>query len=152
VSDEPWYADVVLPALLAAARRRYGQEIRAALAGAGFTDMPRAGARLVGGIARNGPSLADAAADLAVSKQAASQLVDTLVLRGYLERRPDPEDRRRIILNLTNRGRSAATEIRAAVERVDRRFADKVGIDKLAETRRVLAALVEDGDPHFAPG
>jgi DNA-binding MarR family transcriptional regulator len=150
VSDEPWYADVVFPMLLAAARRRYGREIRDALASAGFTDMPRAGARLVGGIARNGPSLADAAADLAVSKQAASQLVDTLVLRGYLERRSDPADRRRIILDLTERGRAAADEIRAAVDRVDQRFAERVGADKVAETRRVLAALVEDGDAHFA--
>ena len=45
--------------------------------------------------------------ELGVSKQAAGQLVDTLVLRGYLERSVDPEDRRRLTLTLTERGMAA---------------------------------------------
>ena len=44
---------------------------------------------------------ADVVASLGMSKQAASQLIDTLVLREYLERRIDPEDRRRMGVRLT---------------------------------------------------
>jgi DNA-binding MarR family transcriptional regulator len=148
--EPPRGADLVLPALLTAARRPYGEEIRRALSGAGFTDMPRAGSRLVGGIARNGPSVGDTAAQLGVSKQAASQLIDTLVLRGYVERRPDPDDRRRLVVDLTDRGRAAAHEIRAAVERVDGRLEAAAGADRVVAMRATLAVLAEMDDPHFA--
>ena len=40
--------------------------------------------------------------------QAAGQLVDTLVMRGYLERQTDPDDRRRLVVRLTERGAEAA--------------------------------------------
>jgi len=152
MSDEPpWYTDVVMPMLLAAGRTTYGRAIRTNLQSAGFGDMPRQGSRIVGGIARNGLNLADVSEVLGVSKQAASQLVDTLVVRGYVERIAHPEDRRRMTVGLTERGRSAAQEIRAAVEAVDAQLVDRVGADELAVARRVLGQLVElSHDPHFA--
>lgn len=146
----PWYADVVLPSLLAAGRTTYGRAIRANLQSAGFGDMPPQGSRVVGGIARNGLNLTDVSEVLGVSKQAASQLVDTLVVRGYVERIPHPEDRRRMTVGLTARGRSAAQEIRAAIEAVDQSLTDRVGADDLAVARRVLGQLVELDDPHVA--
>jgi DNA-binding MarR family transcriptional regulator len=150
-SQTPWYADVVLPVLLAAARKTYGQAIATRLAESGFEDMPRQGSRVVGGIARNGSNLTDFSRVLGVSKQAASQLVDTLVTRGYVERVPHPEDRRRMTVDLTERGRAAAREINAAVTGVDTALAAAVGDQDLARTRAVLGELVRLGnDPHLA--
>jgi DNA-binding MarR family transcriptional regulator len=40
-----------------------------------------------------------------------SQVIDILVNRGYLSRSPDPDDRRRISLELTERGRQAIEAI-----------------------------------------
>jgi DNA-binding MarR family transcriptional regulator len=148
--DPPWYADVVLPMLLAAGRTTYGRAIRANLQAAGFGDLPRQGSRVVGGIARNGLNLTDVSEVLGVSKQAASQLVDTLVVRGYVERIPHPDDRRRMTVGLTDRGRGAAEEIRDAVEAVDRALTDRVGAEDLSVARRVLGQLVELDDPHIA--
>ncbi|HEY2332131.1 MAG TPA: MarR family transcriptional regulator [Acidimicrobiales bacterium] len=139
----PWYVDFVLPVLLAEARKSYGREIRSNLTAAGFTDMPRNGARVVGGIARSGRPMGDVVAELGVSKQAASQLVDTLVLRGYLLRVPDPEDRRRMNLDLTDRGRDAAEEVRAAVDGVDAALLAAVGPEAVLSLRRALAVLAE---------
>ena len=48
--------------------------------------------------------LAEVIRQLGVSKQAAGQLVDSLVVRGYLDRTVDPDDRRRLIVTLTERG------------------------------------------------
>jgi DNA-binding MarR family transcriptional regulator len=144
--DRPWYADLVLPVLLGAARTTYGDAIRLALGKAGFHDMPRSGARAVGGIARTGANLRDVSAELGISKQGASQLVDVLVLRGYCERVPDPDDRRRITVGLTDRGRAAAVEINAAVSRVDEALLARFGAARLAQTREVLGALVALGD------
>ncbi|HEV3265114.1 MAG TPA: MarR family winged helix-turn-helix transcriptional regulator [Acidimicrobiales bacterium] len=131
--------------MLAAARRTYTTAIRTALVDAGFDDIPRSGGSLLGRIARSGHELRDVAGELAVSKQAASQLVDTLVTRGYVERRPDPDDRRRVTVGLTDRGRSAAAEIRQAVEGVDAELATKVSHQDLARARTVLGAIVEMG-------
>jgi DNA-binding MarR family transcriptional regulator len=145
-----WYDELVLPVLLAEARRTYGTAIRRALAAAGFDDMPRAGARVVGGIARDGGTpLREVAIAQAVSKQAASQLVDTLVARGYVVRVPDEDDRRRLSIALTDRGRAAAAEIRSAVDAVDTAFAEAVGPGEVARVRAALGALValRPGEP-----
>lgn len=144
--SDPWYQDVVLPTLLRGARRPYRNAVRAALAEAGCDDMPRSGSFVVGGIARNGAApLGVLARELGVSKQAAGALVDTLVLRGYVERTPDPGDRRRVTVRLTPRGELAAGAVRAAVERTDAALAARVGAGDIASTRATLAALIELG-------
>jgi DNA-binding MarR family transcriptional regulator len=135
-----------MPALLRAARRTYGSAIRAALADAGCDDMPRNGSYVVGAIAGTGAQLSQIIAELGVSKQAAGQLVDTLVTRGYLDRAPDPEDRRRLTITLTQRGHAAAAVIRAAVQRVDADLVARVGQEYVADARLVLAALIEAND------
>jgi DNA-binding MarR family transcriptional regulator len=141
------YADWSLPALLRVARRTYGSAIGQALAELEFGDLPRNGAFVVGGIARSGAPLSEIIEHLGVSKQAAGQLVDTLVTRGYLDRAVDDRDRRRLTVTLTERGRNAAAAIRSAVDRVDARLLEKVGDRSVAHTRAALVALIEiDGE------
>jgi DNA-binding MarR family transcriptional regulator len=141
--ERDWFDEVPFPALLRAARRAYGAAIRAALADAGCDDMPRNGSYVIGAIARTGASLSQIIKGLGVSKQAAGQLVDTLVTRGYLDRSPDPDDRRRLTVTLTERGHAAATVIRSVIERVDADLAGRVGAEHVAHTRATLAALIE---------
>ena len=45
-----------------------------------------------------------------------------LVLRGYLDRQINPDDRRRMDIEFTERGRAAAVVIRAAIEKIDKRL------------------------------
>jgi len=142
---EPWYEAVVIPGLLRAARTTYGSAIRRAVAEVGCTDLPRNGSFVIGGIAPNGSPLSEIIEDLGASKQAAGQLVDTLVVRGYLERAPDPEDRRRLTVTLTERGRLAAAASRSAVEEVDAALSARVGAAQVSATRATLAALIELG-------
>jgi DNA-binding MarR family transcriptional regulator len=141
--EREWFDEVAFPALLRAARRAYGSAIRAALADAGCDDMPRNGSYVIGAIARTGAPLSQIITELGVSKQAAGQLVDTLVTRGYLDRSADPEDRRRLTITLTERGHAAAAVIRSGVERVDAALVARVGPEHLAHTRATLAALIE---------
>ena len=145
--DHEWYHDVAFPALLRAARTAYGSAVRADLAAAGCDDMPRNGSFVVAAISRSGAMapLSEIIRDLRVSKQAGGQLVDTLVARGYLDRAVSTEDRRRLTITLTGRGRAAAEVIRAAVQRVDGELADRVGAGCVAQARAALAALVEIG-------
>jgi len=72
--------------------------------------------------------------------------VDTLVLRGYLDRAPDPSDRRRMTVTLTERGQLAADAGRTAVEAVDDELKKRVGPEAVATCRAALSALIDIGD------
>ncbi len=133
--------DLVIPALLRAARGAYGVAIGKRLAAASFDDLPRNGPFILGGMGNHGVAAGDLVRQLGVSKQAAGQLIDTLVLRGYLERQANPDDRRRVTIELTDRGRAAATEVRAGVEDVDRELAAQLTPGQLDGLRAGLVAL-----------
>ncbi len=137
-----WTQDLVLPVLLAEGRKTYGQAIRANFAAQGFDDIPKLGPRLLGGMHRFGSQPTDIAADFGISKQAASKLIDTLVVRGYLERSVDPTDRRRIVLELTERGHAAAEASWEATDRIDRELEQAVGAKAVAQMRETIGALV----------
>ncbi len=145
MTSEPHdHQDVSLPALLRAARRTYGRSIGHALAEVGIEDMPRNGVFVLGSIARVGSPLSEIIGALGISKQAAGQLVDTLVTRGYLDRAPDPEDRRKMTIALTERGTLAATTARGAIDEVDAALVARVGVAAVASTRTTLFALIAD--------
>lgn len=135
--------EIVIPVLLRGARGAYGHAIRMRVAAAGFDDLPRNGPYVLGGMADHRGSPGDLIRRLRVSKQAASQLIDTLVVRGYLERRVDPDDRRRLTIELTDRGRAAAAAVREGVEAVDAELAALVTPAELAGMRSGLMALCE---------
>src|ERR1700733_10358868 len=121
--DGQWWEELALPVLLGEGRMSYGRAIREGYAEAGFDDIPKLGPRLLGGILRNGGTVGSASNvghDFGISKQAASKLIDILVIRGYVNRGVDPEDRRKLTLELTERGTAAAEDGGAAGDRVDR--------------------------------
>jgi DNA-binding MarR family transcriptional regulator len=133
--------EVAIPALLRGSRGAYSRAIRARLAASGFEDLPRNGPFLLGGMANRGIGVRDLGHRLGVSKQAVSQLIDTLVVRGYLERRVDPDDRRRMTIELTERGRAAAEIVRDGVESVDDELVSMLSSEQLAGLVAGLEAL-----------
>src|SRR5262249_30251950 len=120
------------------------------LVSAGFDDIPRDGVFVLGSLSRTGAPLAEVIRWLGVSKQAAGQLVDTLVLRGYLERSVDEEDRRRLRVNLKERGRAVAALARQAVEHIDERLRTSVAAEHIAHTRTTLLSLIVLGQEWFS--
>src|SRR3954470_364051 len=138
--------NVVLPALLRGARGSYSRAIRRHLVDAGCDDMPRNAPFVVGGMVNHEGEPQALLRQLGVSKQAQSQLVDTLVLRGYLTREQDPRDRRRMTLHVTARGRKAAAASAAGVREVDDELARRLTPDQLAGLRVGLVALCDIRD------
>jgi DNA-binding MarR family transcriptional regulator len=134
---------LTIPALLRAARGAYARAVVARLSEAGFDDIPRNASYVLGGMAHRGASVADLIRELDVSKQAASQLIDTLVVRGYLVREISSTDRRRLTIGLTDRGIAAAAAVRAGVADVDGQLAEMCGPRQLAGLRTCLEALRE---------
>jgi len=142
-----WYDTIVIPALLRGARNTYGAAMRKALEEANCDDVPDNGMYVIGSLAMgNGVApLSTLVLGLKASKQAAGQLVDTLVLRGYLKREADAEDRRRFTVKLTERGWHAAAVQREERERIDVELTKRVGADTVAQARKALGALIEIG-------
>jgi DNA-binding MarR family transcriptional regulator len=121
--------------------------MRDALTEIGCDDVPKNGLYVIGGLAMGagGVPLSQLVKELGVSKQAAGQLVDTLVLRGYLNRTVDQDDRRKISITLTPRGRAAAAAQAAARERVDAELQERVGTECVRHMRKALGALCAMG-------
>jgi DNA-binding MarR family transcriptional regulator len=144
------YQQLGIPGLLRLARRAYGNAVRAALAESGFDDMPRNGAYLLARVYDGRYAVADLIRGLGISKQAVSQLVDTMVTRGYIERKPDAEDRRRMLLTLTTRGEAAATVSWQAATRTDEELERRIAADGVDALRHGLIALCEMSDEDLA--
>jgi DNA-binding MarR family transcriptional regulator len=77
-----------------------------------------------------------------ISAQAMVQAVDYLEARGYVERSPDPADRRAKVVRLTARGRAADRAAREQLEAVEAEWARRIGPDRYQEFRLAFADLV----------
>ena len=74
---------------------------------------------------------------------AASLLADRLVRAGYVERREDPGDRRRVLLSLTRIGVRLVTDLREGSHSVLRRWMTSLSPEDLAALTRGWRALAE---------
>jgi len=145
--ETPWYETASLPALLRHARTPYGTAMREALEAAGYDDLPANGLYVIGALAYGKPDaqLAEIIADLRMSKQAAGQLIDTLVTRGYLTRAVDAADRRKLTITLTERGHAAALAQSEGRAKIDAALTARIGDKGVLHLRKALAALASLG-------
>jgi DNA-binding MarR family transcriptional regulator len=131
------------PALMRSARGAYAQSIRAQLQLSGINDLPRNGAFILAGIDTSAGPGQDLPAELGVTKQAVSQVIEILVNRGYLERRSDASDRRRVVLELTDQGQQVVEAVLRGVAAVDRQLRERVSPEQIEGMRSALIALTE---------
>ena len=68
---------------------------------------------------------------LGVSKQAAGKTLDTLERLGYVERGPDPQDARRKLVRLTERGVDSLRRSAQIFEDLRARWAEILGPERL---------------------
>jgi MarR family transcriptional regulator, organic hydroperoxide resistance regulator len=78
----------------------------------------------------------------------ASLLADRLVRSGNVERRADPDDRRRVLLKLTRTGERLVGELREGSNRVMRRWMAELSPQDLAALARGWRALAEVAARH----
>lgn len=109
----------------------------------GFTDIDPSYLIVVQYPGPQGERPSDLAARLRISKQALNHLLGQLEHLGYLERRPDPDDRRSKRIALTSRGTRAATTIREAVADLETTWAEQLGPRRFDQLRTLLRDLGE---------
>ena len=88
----------------------------------------------------DGLRLTDIAARAGITAQSAGELVDDLESKGYLERRPDPSDRRAKRIYLTERGRKSTRIGKRAQADVENSLAELLGEQRY----RLLRGILED--------
>jgi DNA-binding MarR family transcriptional regulator len=78
----------------------------------------------------------------------ASLLADRLVRAGYVERREDPADRRRVLLSLTRVGLRLVTDLREGSHSLLRRWMSSLSEEDLAALARGWRALADVASRH----
>src|ERR671935_1182149 len=114
------------------------RRVSAGLAAAGFDDLRPAHTAVFQHIETRGSRLTDLAERAQITKQSMGYLVDYLEQRGYLERRPDPTDRRATLICLTERGWD---QIRAALKiiaGIEQDWTRALGKQRMRELRELL--------------
>jgi DNA-binding MarR family transcriptional regulator len=76
-----------------------------------------------------------------LTKQAMAQLVEHLEAHGYVERVPDPLDRRAKLVRATARGRDVYAIVRAFIADLDARLDRELGAAKVRRLRALLEEL-----------
>ena len=104
---------VTLSAALLAVAGELTRRIHDGVVARGFEGVRPAHGFAFTRLAPDGATVTDLAVHLGVTKQAASQLVDELVRKGYAERRRHPADARARLVALTPEGRRRLEEQRA---------------------------------------
>ena len=130
--------------LLRLVYQHYAQDIDAALREAGFDDIRPAHANVFPFVPPEGITVSEIAELARVRKQTMAQAIDQLERMGYVERRPNPRDRRSRLVFLTERGESVRPVTHAAAERVEERWAELTSPKELEAMRASLLQLLTE--------
>jgi DNA-binding MarR family transcriptional regulator len=141
--DPPEQADNTI-AMLGRAYSLLGFQIVDGVVGAGYPQKPSHSA-VFAQIRPEGSRLTALARGANMSPQAMGELVDELEELGYVERKPDPTDRRAKLIVLTPRGQQCIAAGIATIQGIESRLDEILGPRGHASLRRLLARLLAAG-------
>lgn len=130
---------------LLAVSRALVDGIQAGVRARGFTDLRPAHGFAFARLAAGDATVTDLAGHLGVTRQAAAQLVDELVAKGYVERRPHPGDARARLVTLTPKGWACTQAAEAAMTDTTRPWAAALGEQRLLALTSDLLSIAPDG-------
>jgi DNA-binding MarR family transcriptional regulator len=136
---------MALSAALLAAAGGLTQRIHEGVVARGFEGLRPAHGFAFARLAPDGATVTDLAAHLGMTKQAASQLVEELVRKGFAERRPHPVDARARLIVLTERGWDCTRAAEEAAAEAVRAWADVVGEGEVRALHGLLARVAPNG-------
>jgi DNA-binding MarR family transcriptional regulator len=122
--------------------QHHSEDIHAALREAGFGDLGPAHANVFPFVGPEGITVSELALLARVRKQTMAQAVEQLERMGYVERRPNPRDRRSRLVFLTERGESVKPITHATAARVEERWAKMTSPEELEALRGSLLHLL----------
>jgi DNA-binding MarR family transcriptional regulator len=135
-------SQIPIPGLLALTKDVFERELFPKLSAEGFGDLRPGHGCVFGTITFEGARLTDLAERARLTKQAVGEVVSELEKRGYVERVPDPDDRRAKIIMLTERGREAWTLGQSLIAGIRTDWEERYGEERVATMIDVLAEIV----------
>lgn len=136
---------MALAAALLSAAGDLTRRIHDGVVGRGFDGVRPAHGFAFARLAPDGATVTELATHLGVTKQAASQLVDEIVRKGYAERRPHPGDARARLVVLTERGRACTRAAEEAAAEVVGAWGEVLGEDGLRALLHGLTRIAVHG-------
>ncbi|MFE5188359.1 MarR family winged helix-turn-helix transcriptional regulator [Streptomyces sp. NPDC056628] len=136
---------MALSAALLAAAGDLTRRIHDGVVARGFEGLRPAHGFAFARLAPDGATVTELATHLGVTKQAASQLVDEIVRKGYAERRPHPGDARARLVVLTERGWACTRAAEAAAAEVVGTWAEELGEGDLRALLHGLTRIASHG-------
>jgi DNA-binding MarR family transcriptional regulator len=142
---------IPLPGLLDMASEAMFAEFRVELIEAGYGDIRPTHGCVFRFVHDDGMRLTELSSLARMTKQSIGEIVDDLADRGYVERIPDPEDKRAKLIRLTDQGKEAQATGRALFAKLEQRLADRYGAERLAGMRELLEAIATAEVPQPTP-
>jgi DNA-binding MarR family transcriptional regulator len=102
---------------------------------------------LLGHIDTEGTTITTLAERTGTSRQAVSQLAAAIERAGFVERVPNPEDGRSVVVRHTESGRRILLDAIEAMSAIEVEYGEAAGQGEVAELKRLLAQLLEEIDP-----
>jgi DNA-binding MarR family transcriptional regulator len=134
----------VIGLLLRLVYQEYAKDIDTALKEAGFGDLRPAHANVFPFVPPEGITVSAIAELARVRKQTMAEAVDQLEHMGYVERRPNPADRRSRLVFLTERGAAVKPVTHATAELVEKHWAKLTSTEELESVRASLLRLLTE--------
>lgn len=113
---------------------------------AGFPEIRGSHGNVYGTISPEGSRVSEMAARAGITQQSMSELVDDLESSGYVVRRPDPQDRRARIVELTEKGWACSRVAIQAVRDLEAEWGELIGPRRMQAVRSGLVRLIENTD------
>ncbi|MGO6852484.1 MarR family winged helix-turn-helix transcriptional regulator (plasmid) [Rhizobium beringeri] len=129
--------------LLRLVHQHWTQAVEAALDEAGYGDIRPPHANVFTFARPEGIQVSELTKLARVRKQTMTQAVEELERLGYVERRPDPNDRRGRLVFLTEKGQGVRPIAMAAGRRVDESWAALTSPQQMDDLRTALRRLLE---------
>ena len=112
----------------------------------GITQMQPSFPWLLGNLDTEGTRIGALARRMGTSRQAASQLGKEIEAAGLVERRPDPHDRRGVIISFTPHGRSVLASAVEVMTEIEAEYAGVIGDQGMTRLKRSLKRLLDRVD------
>lgn len=136
---------IALPVLLLSAASTLVERIHAGVEARGFSGLRPAHGFAFVRIAGEGATIVEIGEHLGVTKQAASQLVDELLRKGYVVSRPHPRDARAKLITLTELGAAVTRAADEASMEAAREWVAVLGEQRVRELIADLGRVARTG-------
>ena len=113
----------------------------------GYSDIRPAHGNIFQYIQDEGSKLVDLAERAQLTKQSTAELIDQLESIGYVERIPDPHDRRAKLIRTTAQGERLFEDSWRVIAAIESVWTKRVGGGRMRELRSALADMVNDVAP-----